>query len=147
MKSINKLIFALVIVFITSCNKNDDFDKLDTLLYHEWKLVSVKKDGIEISRTCDLDNILKFENSSDFRYSTGTNICDDEEGLELNGVKWRLKDNLSTLKLYFNFKDDGVSGEKIEYWELIELSDTLMILKDALAEDNNQTPEFREYRN
>ena len=38
-------------------------------------------------------------------------------------------------------------GVLIEYWKIIEINDSLLILADALAEDNGQNPEIRIYKN
>lgn len=37
------------------------------------------------------------------------------------------------------------SGALIEYWKIIELCDTSLILKDTTAETNDLSPEIRHY--
>lgn len=45
----------------------------------------------------------------------------------------------------YNFSGNGI-GSLVEYWRIVELSETTLILEDSFAEDNNQIPEIRTYQ-
>lgn len=137
--------FHLTILMITiSCNKTANYSDIDLIVGKNWNLESRKVDEIEISDSCDLDDILYFENSSDFTYNLGTNIC-SQEILHKTEISWKLIDNFTIIRMKYKFSAGESKGIMVEYWEIIELSDTVLIVKDATAEDNNLVPEIRIY--
>jgi hypothetical protein len=144
--SFKNYIFCLIgFTFFISCNKTEDFEKIDLLLGKDWNLESRKLDGIEVIESCDLDDVLYFESSSDFSYNWGTLSC-AQEVLEVKPVGWKLEDDLTIIRLKYKFTGNNSRGTMVEYWEIVELSDTALIVKDATAENNNLVPEVRTYR-
>ena len=63
------------------------------------------------------------------------------------GLKWKIVDNHTILRLKFWINQSYPRSILIEYWKIIEINDSLLILQDALAEDNGQNPEIRIYKN
>ncbi|GJM31840.1 MAG: hypothetical protein DHS20C18_08410 [Saprospiraceae bacterium] len=138
---------TLIFCLFVGCNKTADFKDLDVLTGKEWQLKSIQQDGIEISESCDLDDVLFFENASTFNYDFGTSVCDEDQGLEKTADTFKIIDDFTTLRMKYKFTGDQGHGELIEYWEIVELNDSTLILKDALALDNNQIPEIRTLKN
>lgn len=148
----NKLSFILVctamLFALVSCNKTKDFENLDLLIGKDWNLQSRMVNGVEISDTCDLDDVLRFTDVSRFTDDVGTNICASDSFVKTPDG-WKLIDDFSTIRVKYTFKSqEGLNarGNMVLYWEIIELSDTALIIKDGLAEGNDQVPEFRAYR-
>jgi hypothetical protein len=135
------MLFALV-----ACNKTKDFQNLELLVGKDWNLESRKINGVEVSDSCDWDDVLRFTSASKFTFDWGAIACDDD-GLVESADTWKLIDNFSEIRMKFKFEGDGWKfGTYIEYWEIIELSDTMLVIKDANAESNDMEPEFRTYR-
>ncbi len=132
----------------TGCNKTDDFEDLDLLIQKEWKLTSITKENVEISEPCDLDDILRFDDASTFSYDFGLMQCSEEAALQRTATRWKIIDHFTTLRLKFDLSGSNIgSGEAIEYWKIITLTETMLVVEDALAEDNSQIPEIRTYVN
>ncbi len=137
------MLFALV-----ACNKTKDFENLDLLIGKDWHLQSRQVNGVEISDSCDFDDVLRFTDASNFTDDWGTNICASDSFVKTPAC-WKLIDDFSTIRVKYTFKpQEGLKarGNMVLYWEIIELSDTALIIKDGLAEGNDQEPEFRTYR-
>ena len=130
-----------------ACNKTKDFDDLDLLTKKKWSLVSIKQEAIEISDNCNLDDILFFENTKTFNYDFGLLNCTIEDGFEKKPTSWKLINDFTEIRMKFKFKGERTQGTIIEYWEILELNDTLLILKDATAENNSLIPEIKTYNN
>lgn len=141
----NYFFYLIGLAFLISCNKTEDFEKLDLLLGKDWNLESRKSDGIEVIDSCDLDDVLYFESSSEFSYNWGTSSC-AQEVLEVKPVGWKLEEDFSVIRLKYKFTGNNSRGTMVEYWEIVELSDTALILKDAAAENSNLVPEVRTYK-
>jgi hypothetical protein len=141
----NYFFYLIGFTFFISCNKTEDYDKLDLLRGKEWNLESRKSNGSEITDSCDLDDVLYFVSSTDFGYDWGTLSC-AQEVLEVTPQGWKLEDDFTVIRLKYKFKGSNSRGTMVEYWEIVELSDTALILKDATAENNNLVPEVRTYR-
>lgn len=144
-RSLVHLFFLTAFFTICSCNKTEDYENLNLLIEKNWNLESRKMNGVEVSDSCDLDDILKFDKDFDFSYNVGSSIC-NQEVLEKNPLSWKLTDNYTIIRMKYKFSGDGSRGSMIEYWEIIELSDTALIVQDATAEGNNLIPEIRTYK-
>ena len=137
------MLFALV-----ACNKTKDFENLELLTGKDWHLQSRQVNGVEISDSCDWDDVLRFTDASNFTDDWGANICANDSFVKTPAC-WKLIDDFSTIRVKYTFKpQEGLKarGNMVLYWEIIELSDTALIIKDALSESNDQDPEFRTYR-
>ena len=146
-KNSNKYYFCIVIILLSiSCNKTDSYENLNTLIENEWNLFSREKNNINIIENCDLDDKLLFENRSTFTYEFGVLNCFENENKK-TGLKWKIVDNHTTLRLKFWINQSYPRSVLIEYWKIIEINDSLLILEDALAENNGQNPEIRIYKN
>ncbi len=139
--------FCLIVIpFIVGCNKTEDFEDLDLLIKKEWHLISREQNNINITEICDLDDVLLFENESNFNHDYSTLNCFDYEE-DKKGNKWKMIDDFTVLRMKYWLNDENPKDVLIEYWKIIELSDTLLIVEDALAGDNDQIPEIRTYKN
>lgn len=141
------LFFFSITTFICfgGCNKTADFEDLDILTEKSWQLISRTQDGTNIAEVCDLDDTLIFLDAKDFEYDTGALDCDENE-LFIVADSWKIEDDFTVLRLKYNFSGNGF-GSLVEYWKIVELSETTLIIEDASAEDNNQIPEIRTYQN
>lgn len=144
--SIKYYCFIVIILLSISCNKTDSYENLNLLIENEWNLFSREKNNINIIENCDLDDRLLFENSSIFTYDFGVLNCFENENKK-TGLKWKIVDNHTTLRLKYRINQSYLRSVLIEYWKIIEINDSLLILEDALAEDNGQNPEIRIYKN
>ena len=100
----------IVVIFLffiggASCNKTKDYEKIDLLVEKSWHLTSIQKDGIEISDSCDLDDILLFENTSSFDYDFGTISCNNQGAVEFTASSWKMKDNFEILQMKYKMKE------------------------------------------
>ena len=139
------LSLLLLLLFIgTSCEKNEDFSDFDLLVDKEWRLVSVTEEGAVVTRACDTDDVLKFDNAEDFSYDFGE-VCEEDGTLTFSASTWKMRDNFRVIRLRFTFRDDGVTGDSIDYWEIVELTENTLILKDDTAEDNDMPAAIRRY--
>ena len=138
--------FIVIILLSISCNKTDSYENLNLLIENEWNLFSREKNNINIIENCDIDDKLLFENSATFNYDFGVLNCFENEKKK-TGLKWKIVDNHTTLRLKFWINQSYPRSILIEYWKIIEINDSLLILEDALAEDNGQNPEIRIYKN
>jgi hypothetical protein len=73
--------------------------------------------------------------------------CSIQDGFEKNSNKWKLINDFTEIRMKFKIKGEGTQGTIIEYWQILELNDTLLILKDATAENNSLIPEIRTFNN
>ncbi|NEN24385.1 hypothetical protein G3O08_12810 [Cryomorpha ignava] len=135
----------ITLPLLTGCNKTDDFEDLELLTKKNWHLTSRTQGGVDITNDCDLDDILLFEDATKFNYEDGVLNC-FENDLNKVGDTWKIIDDLTVLRMKYKFSGEG-RGSVVEYWKIIELSETSLIIEDALAEDNDQIPEIRTYLN
>ena len=133
----------ITFTFLTGCDKTDDFEDLELLTKANWHLTSRTQGGIDITNDCDLDDLLFFEDATKFTYDYGVLSCSDND-LTKVGDTWKIIDDFTVLRMKFKISGD-VTGSLIEYWKIIELSETSLIIEDALAENNDQIPEIRTY--
>ncbi len=140
-------IFLSIITFpfLTACNKTDDFEDLELLTQKAWHLTSRTQGGIDIANDCDLDDILIFEDATNFYYNYGVLSCPDNDIVKV-GDTWKIIDDFTVLRMKYTYSGNGI-GIIIEYWKITELSGTRLIIEDAFAEDNDQIPEIRTYQN
>ena len=137
---------ALLFCMLTfSCNKNKEFDNYNLLVDHEWQLQSVTNDGVDITKDCELDNVLIFENKTKFDNKLGTDICDSNDKY-LTPDCWILQDNFTTLKLNYKMKMSGRKQNFVRYWEIVELTESTLILQTIPSEFNNEYDKIVEYR-
>lgn len=138
------LFLAVAFVFFPGCNKTADFEDLDLLTQKDWHLTSRVQGGIALTDDCDLDDVLVFTNATDFDYDFGDLICGDSS-LVKDADTWKIIDDFTVLRMKYRFEGSG-KGTIIEYWKILELNDTLLLVEDALAEGNDQVPEIRTYQ-
>ena len=137
-------IFALP--FLSACNKTENFEDLNLLIEKEWHLVSRTQNSINITENCDLDDVLYFENATAFSHNFGTQNCFDYESNK-SGKKWKLTEDFTVLRMKYSVNENNSKNTLVEYWKIIGLSDSLLILEDAIAADNDQLPEIRTFKN
>lgn len=142
------IIFTCVFVlpFLGSCNKTEDFEDLNLLIEKEWHLVSRTQNNLNITESCDLDDVLYFENATAFIHNFGAQNCFDYEANK-TGNKWKLTEDFTVLRMKYSVNENNSKNTLVEYWKIIALSDSLLILEDAIAADNDQVPEIRTFKN
>jgi hypothetical protein len=141
-----RLIFcsgAIVLLVTTGCNKAKKFEDLHLLTEKNWQLTSRTQGGADITKECDLDDELLFEDATMFNYDFGNLSCPDND-LTKEAKTWKIMDDYTVLRMKYKFSGQGIAS-LVEYWKITELSDTLLILEDASAEENDQIPEIRTY--
>ena len=142
-KSITFLFATVALIATSSCNKNDKYTNYDLLVEKEWKLTSIERNGAEIGEQCDFDDVLSFENEKDFTYDHGA--CDENE-LEETGDSWKLTDDFTILRMKFKIRNGTSFGSTLQYWDIESIIDTMLVISDANAEDNNMAPETRTFK-
>ena len=125
-----------------SCNKISNFSKLDTLVDKEWKLTGISQNGIEISEPCDFDNTILLKANSDVTNNFGAINCEERE---MDASKWKFADDYSVIKFKLEVKEGRSYGATWGAWEIIELTDTTLVLKEK---DSNsaEMPVIRSYK-
>lgn len=98
-----------------------------------------------MTEDCDKDNVLVFINSSTFNDDQGSLLCDDPGEFNISSDSWKFVHNYKTIRLKYKFKTNKSSGSFYDYWDLLELTESTLRIKDGTAEDNNQIPEIRVY--
>ena len=136
---------VITFTFLTGCDKTEDFEDLELLTKKNWHLTSRTQGVVNITNDCDLDDILFFEDATKFKYDYGVLNCNDYE-LNKAADTWKIINDFTVLRMKYKLSVE-VTGSLIEYWKIIELSATSLIIEDALAEDNDQVPEIRTYQN
>jgi len=136
-------VILLAFVLLSGCNKTNKFEDLDLLINKEWKLISISTSDMDITRDCDTDDILFLEESPDFDYDRGDEICDDELD-EKEAKKWKLIKDFSQIRLTYKFKGEGSRGSLVEYWEILDLKENLLLIQEV-ADGNDLNLRVRSY--
>lgn len=127
-KFLNVCLFTSALIGV-SCQKTEDFEDLDLLIGKRWELVTVKTGDKLSHEDCHLDDVLFFESTSEFDYITGAILCDESENLR-KATTWKLRKNYSEIRLDYEIQFGGKSTMGHEYWELVELTENRLVLKD-----------------
>lgn len=138
------LFLAVAFIFFAGCSKTADFEDLDLLTQKNWHFTSRVQGGTDLTDDCDLDDVLVFTDATDFDYNFGDLICGDSSFVK-DADTWKIIDDFTVLRMKYRFNGNG-AGTIIEYWKILELNDTLLMVEDALAEGNDQVPEIRTYQ-
>jgi hypothetical protein len=135
--------FILFILINVSCDKTMNFEDINLLIKRDWHLTTIEKGGDVISEPCDLDDVLTFNDDAEFHYQKGELECYANEGNK-ESVKWKLIDDYKVIRMKFKI-DEGASQTRLfEYWEILQLNDTLLMLREIM--DGEQIPEVRSFR-
>lgn len=140
------LFFSIGLLLLGACSKSEPFEDLELLLDKTWTLTSITREGQEISESCNLDDTLFFEDTKSFSHSRGELLCAGEEDYGKIAKGWEFWNDNTAMRLKFKLENVGVASTILEYWEIVNLTPDTLLLKDALAEENNQIPEFRLYK-
>ena len=130
---------------MASCNKTDEFEDLDLLLNRDWRLHTRMLDGVDITDSCDIDDVMRITSTDEFTHSLGALRCEGAFGNQ-RPTGWKFIENNTVMRMRYSFRENRSAGTMILYWEIVSLSDTALVLKDATAENNDLVPEFRYYR-
>jgi len=142
MKKYNLGSFLLFILILFSCNKTMDFEDIDLLIGKDWRLTNIEKEGNVISEPCDLDDVLTFNDHAEFTYQRGELECyANEEDKE--SVKWKLIDDFKVIRMKFKIDEGTSQARLVENWEILELNDTLLVLREST--ESEQIPEIRSF--
>jgi|GEM_PF-2208033 len=141
-------IFALLMLS-SGCSKTTDYTNYDLLVGKDWQLTSIDSAGLRLGDNCDFDDVLRFRDASSFTYDNGP--CDRTVGTK-EARSWKMTDDFTVLRLKYHFefgdrRGSRVSGAFIEQWEVISITDTSLVLSDAMAEENDQMPRILGFRN
>lgn len=130
---------------LVSCNKTDEFSDLDRLTGKDWHLQSRMQGGLNTTTPCDLDNVLRFTDASNFIFDAGIDSCGGNTTRK-TAIAWRLTDGFTILRMKYKFSQDQIRGSMIEYWEINQLNDTALVVIDKTAENSRLVPEILTYR-
>lgn len=138
------LLFLLTLLF-SSCQKAENFQDLDLLIDKDWKLVKVTEGTSDITKACDVDDILKFTDTESYEISFGERFCDENIETNTTSEDWKFRENFTQLRLKSKQNFDSGSAVLFMYWDIIELTENTLILRDGTAEDNDIVPIVKEY--
>jgi hypothetical protein len=140
------LLLVLAAAFLWSgCTKTIEFEDLHLLTGKEWRLTLVTHDGDDATQDCDRDDVLFFTDASKFRYDWGALSCFEPSPIRLDADTWKLVDQRPTIRFKFKIKASNSHGSTMEYWEIVELSETVLILKDDASDNQNRPTIVRRY--
>lgn len=140
------VLFSLLTLLFSSCQKAEDFKDLDLLLNKEWKLIKITQGTDDITKACDVDDVLKFIDTKDYELSFGENFCNEDIETNTSSRGWKFKEDFTQLVLTSKQKSDSGMFSLLLYWDIVELTESTLILKDGSAEDNDMVPIVKEYR-
>ena len=138
----NAIIFGLGLMVVSSCNKTTNYSHIDKLVDKEWKLVAKTQNGAEISEACELDNTLVFRANSNLEQNFGVSNCED---LEFESKKWKFGENYSLIKFKYEVKNRGSFATGYVNWEVVELTDSTLVLKQETAQSQEVKPIIKYY--
>jgi hypothetical protein len=136
---------VFMLLAFSACNKTEDFEKLDLLTSKNWNLMSIKQDGVIVSDSCDLDDVLYFENASEFSYDNGALNCNNEGSSTMTAKSWKIIEDFTVIRLKYKISGGSARGEMVEYWKIETLNDSMLVVKDNTAESSGLVPEIRTY--
>ena len=140
------LYFAVLVLTFSACQKAEDFEDLDLLLNKNWKLIKITQGSADITKACDIDDVLTFTDTKNYTFSFGENFCDETTEQNTSSKGWEFKNNFTQLILSSKLKTDSGVFNLYPRWDIVELTENTLILRDAGAEDNDIVPIVQEYR-
>lgn len=134
------LIVSLVAIF--SCRKTNDLEDVKLLIGKNWALTTVMVDGSLTNPDCLLDDILIFQDIASFDYFSGAILCNESENLRTPS-NWLFRKLHSDIRFSYKVQINNRSTTIHEYWEIIELTEKRLVLKD----DGGKEEILRTYEN
>lgn len=140
------LIVLPILLLSISCRPNiQDFDQVNLLVDKEWLQVSIEQDNVEVSDTCDLDDVFRFSVNSDFSHEEGVLQCNPADDLKITGTSWQFNRGFESIRLRYQIRGNS-RGTLIRVWRIIELTDSSLILEEEVdPDDANAIPEIRRF--
>lgn len=139
------LLFPLLILIFSACQKAEDFEDLDLLLNKDWKLIKVTQGTADITKACDIDDVLTFIDTKDYEYNFGENFCDAAFEMNSESRDWEFKKDFTQLILSSKQKTNSSLAILYLRWDIVELTENTLILSDARAENNDMVPIVQVY--
>ncbi len=136
------LLLAVTVMIFQSCIKTNDFPDLDLLIEKEWTLTSVEENEEDITQECDLDDVLIFQESPDFTHKFGEECANQ---LDKEPKRWSLRDDYTLLRMSYKFSGNG-SGSVQEYYRIMDLQDSILVLREDYEDDNPVPNKILTYR-
>ena len=125
MKLFKKIVLVLIVVFITSCEKNSDTPNVDKAsIVGKWKLISYIEDGKEYVLDWQCDEFILFtESTLEIRYYEGENCSQ----------VW------NPLPQPYSIENNIINGYYIEEpyitVEILEITESILKLKESSVEE------------
>ncbi len=143
MKKVNIVgMMAIGGLVLSGCNKIEDYSNLNRLTDKEWQLVSIVKNGSEVSPSCKLDNTILFRKDGTAEENFGTDSCDDDATMN----SWKFSKNYSELKFRYTTFNKLSGGTGTISREIIELTDSTLVLKETYPGTDQEMPEITTYK-
>lgn len=141
------LLLALAGALLWSgCTKTLELEELELLTEKNWRLVQVTFDGDDGTEDCHLDDVLSFQDATRFSYDWGELSCFGPDRFHLEADTWKVFDNRPTLRFRYKVREGSAGrGSLFEYWEIVELSETVLVLMDDASDNKNRPTEVRRY--
>lgn len=139
------LSMSLLVLLFSSCQKAENFEDLDLLLNKDWKLTKITQGTSDITKACDIDDVLKFTDTKDYEYSFGENFCDETIETNTTSQGWEFKKDFTQIVLSSRQKTTTGVFTLYPRWDIVELTESTLILRDSGAEENDIIPIVQEY--
>ena len=145
--------YALLLILASAllwsgCTKTLELEELELLTGKDWRLVQVTFDGDDGTEDCHLDDVLSFQDATRFSYDWGELSCFEPDRFHLAADTWKVFDKRPTLRFRYKIREGSAGrGSLFEYWEIVELSETVLVLMDDASDNKNRPTEVRRYEN
>jgi len=121
----NWMAFAMLIVFASSCKKDDPAEPIvktstDILTAHSWKMVSDKIDGNELIQDCEKDDVHTFSKTGVYTINFGSLKCSTEGDQAIDAWEFSADEKMLLL---------GQVSTGIIPFEILTLTETSLVLK------------------
>jgi hypothetical protein len=145
---INSTAFLLgLLISLAACNRNRDFEGYETLIAADWRLNSITENSIEIIDSCELDDVLRFVDDRNFLYLDGNFSCPLGNGVEsITARDWKITKNEKLIELNFRYQMNSGFAISTFRWEILELNDSTLVMREWWAEDNGSPLKVRSYK-
>jgi hypothetical protein len=144
--------YALLLILASAllwsgCAKTLELEELELLTGKDWRLVQVTFDGDDGTEDCHLDDVLSFQDATRFSYDWGELSCFEPSDIRLEADSWKVFDRRPTIQLKYKLRSRTGFGSTMEYWEIVELTESVLVLKDDASDNKNRPTEVRRYEN
>lgn len=138
---IKLMAFGLGVLSLASCRKIENYSNIDRLVDKTWHLETITKNGEDITPICALDNSISFSKDGEAVHNFGTLTCEDDAAIE----SWKFTNNYQNIRFKFKFKSKTTRAVGFISREIIELTDTTLVIKEIYPSQDQEMPEITTY--